>query len=220
MLTIHLPKAEVTTVTLSCNLTDDRSTRPPSMLSTMRIWAWIVEANPPNLSDLRDLALDGGHWMLTPPRTLTLVHAVQQPLIEPQFQHPGASKVLGQTKATFTDEIPISGKSTIKVDLEAKWQEPVDDLSSLPQPRTLDGSAHAFEIHIDDPKATVAALVGKHEFHDTRHRVVKYRAVATTRFKEYFPDTLTADPANITRRSDPVTLSILNSARPAAPKVL
>ena len=126
VLTIHLPKAEVTTVTLSCNLTDDTTTRPPLMLSTMKIWSWIVEANPPNLSALRDLALDGGHWMLTPPRTLTVMHAVQQPLIEPQFQHPEAAKALGQTNATFTDEIPISGKSTIKVDLEAKWQEPVE----------------------------------------------------------------------------------------------
>lgn len=30
-------------------------------------------------------AQEGGHWMLTPPRLLTLVHAVQQPLGEPSF---------------------------------------------------------------------------------------------------------------------------------------
>ncbi len=47
-----------------------------------------------------------------------------------------------------------------------------------------------------------------------------YSAVATTRFKEYFPDTLTANQANITRTSQPVTVSVLNSARPAAPAPL
>ena len=57
------------------------------MLSTMKIWSLIEAANPAQLADLRTLALNGGHWMLTPPRLLTLVHAVQQPLIEPQFQN-------------------------------------------------------------------------------------------------------------------------------------
>jgi hypothetical protein len=60
----------------------------------------------------------------------------------------------------------------------------------------------------------------KHEFHDTRHRNVTYTAVATTRFKEYFPDALTANPTNVTRTSQPVTISVLSSARPAAPKPL
>src|SRR5262249_3947516 len=43
---------------------------------------------------------------------------------------------------------------------------------------------------------------------------------ATTRFREYFPTTITSDLGKITRKSLPQTLSILNSARPAAPKVL
>ena len=30
-------------------------------------------------------SLEGGHWMLTPPRLLTLVHAVQQPIGRPAF---------------------------------------------------------------------------------------------------------------------------------------
>ncbi len=220
VLTVHLPKAEIATVALSCNLSDSPSTSPASMLSTMKIWSWITEASPPNLNELRKLAFDGGHWMLTPPRTLTLVHAVQQPLIEPQFQDPEVTKTLGQTSVRFTDEIPISGKSTIKVDIEAKWQEPIDDLSNQAQPIILNGKTHAFEVQLNDPAVTVTALTGNHEFHDTKHRVVEYRAVATTRFKEYFPDALTADPVNITRTSESVTLSVLNSARPAAPKVL
>ena len=47
-----------------------------------------------------------------------------------------------------------------------------------------------------------------------------YTAVATTRFMEYFPDSLRSDSANFTRTSQPVTVSVHNSARPAAPKPL
>ena len=33
------------------------TTHPPRMLSTMKIWSWIVEANPANLAELKQLAL-------------------------------------------------------------------------------------------------------------------------------------------------------------------
>jgi len=224
VLRVRLPKAEVAAVNMSCYLTDDDTTKPPDMLSTMQVWQWIVEQNPTNLEDLRQLALNGGHWMLTPPKTLTLVHAVQQPLIEPEFQNLTADKQPGETFASLTDAFPISGKSTIRVDIQGAWTEPVDDLSDSPQPVILDGSAQAFQVPIQATD-TVAVIdnvnvVNKHEFHDTKHRNVTYTAIATTRFKEYFPDTLTAEVDNITRTSQPVTLSILNSARPLAPKPL
>jgi hypothetical protein len=233
VLRVHLPKAEVVKVALSCFLTDDDTTQPPRMLSTMKIWSWIVEANPANLSDLQQLALDGGHWMLTPPRTLTLVHAVQQPLIEPQFQRLRVARNFGETFATLFDEMPINGKSTIKLDIEANWQEHVDDLSDKDQPQVLNGAAHAFQVPLsaEDTVATIGTRklifppetighVSKHEFHDTKHRTVTYTAVATTRFREYFPNAITSDPANITRRSQPVTISIPSSSRPPAPKPL
>ena len=226
VLRVELPKAEVVTVAMTSFLTDDPTSKPPSMLSTMKLWSLIEAANPPNLADLRTLALNGGHWMLTPPRLLTLVHAVQQPLLDPEFQNLQAGKVLGETFATLTDEFPIDGKSTIKIDIQASWQDPVDDLSDNPQPVILNGAVRAFEVpldatdtvcDIDDTQIASKHFSSKHEFHDTRHRNVTYTAVGTTRFKEYFPDALTADPANVTRTSQPVTLSVLNSARPAAP---
>jgi hypothetical protein len=229
VLRVQLPKADVVTVALSCYLTDDPTTKPPNMLSTMKVWAWMQEVKPSDLAQLYALALDGGHWMMTPPSLLTLVHAVQKPLLEPQFQNLQANKVVGKTYATLTDKFPISGKSTIKVDIQATWQEPVDDGSDDPQPKLVDGAARAFEVPFE-PKDTVAVIddtqiatkhfSSKHEFHDTKHRKVAYTAVATTRFKEYFPDALTADPNNVTRTSQPVTISVLNSSRPAAPKPL
>jgi hypothetical protein len=49
---------------------------------------------------------------------------------------------------------------------------------------------------------------------------VTYRALATTRFREYFPPEILADVDNIQRLGPEVELSVPNSARPAPPKVL
>ncbi len=161
--------------------------------------------------------------MITPPKLLTLVHAVQQPLIEPQFQHLTVTRLPGQTSATLTDEFPISGKSTIKVDIEAVWQEPFDDLSDTanPQPVIRNAAGHAIDLPLgsDDTVAAIddAHTNNHHEFHDTKHRNVTYTAVATTRFKEYFPAAITDNADNITRKSLPLTLSVPSSARPTAP---
>ena len=83
-----------------------------------------------------------------------------------------------------------------------------------------------------------ASNVIKQEFHDTHYRKIDYHIVATTRFAEYFPPEITSDQKNITRDSDAdtswrlhpeqkatpkapkSTFIVLNSARPAAPKVL
>jgi len=221
VLRVHLPKADVVTLALSCYVTDDATSHPPSMLSTLKLWALIDALKPGDLSELRQLALDGGHWMLTPPRFLTLVHAVQQPLLEPRFEHLTATRELGQTLANLTDEFPISGKSTTKLDVQGTWHEPVDNLSdtTTAQPVILDGAARAFEVPLDAGDV-VAVVDDVHEFHDTKHRMVEYTAVATTRFREYFPDALTAHVENVTRVSPPVSINILNSARPAAPKPL
>jgi hypothetical protein len=56
-----------------------------------------------------------------------------------------------------------------------------------------------------------------HEFGDTKHRWVFYKATATTRFRDYFAPELTADPANISQSSIERRVNVLSSARPAIP---
>jgi hypothetical protein len=104
--------------------------------------------------------------MLTPPRTLTLVHAVRQPPLDPQFQNLTSARSLGSTKARLQDDIPISGKSTIKVDINAAWNEMLDDGSDDVQPKTPSGEARAFELPVDRD-AIRLPIDGFHEFHDT-----------------------------------------------------
>ncbi|WMT73650.1 hypothetical protein [Bradyrhizobium sp. Ash2021] len=211
-LTVRIAKADEIAVVLSCYPTADA-------LAKLAIWGWILEAGPPNLAVLQQLADNGGHWMLTPPRVLTLVHAVQQPLIEPQFQDLAAARTLGGTKARLTDDIPLSGKSTIRLDINAIWVETIDDGGPGPQPKTPPAQTRAFETPVER-NAISQKIDGAHEFHDTKYRSVTYVATATSRFREYFADSLTRPASDFTRDSVPLTLDILNTARPAAPKVL
>jgi hypothetical protein len=71
------------------------------------------------------------------------------------------------------------------------------------------------------PKKGVVQLSHlRHEFGDTKHRHVRYRVVATTRFADCFPRSLTEDASRISRESEELRINILSTARPAAPKVL
>ncbi len=96
VLTIALPKASKHVIPLSAYLSN-------SDLQLMGIWAWlrefidqlspifpqvnVIEPGFPvdRLAHILQRTVEGGHWMLTPPRLLTLVHAVQQPLGHPAF---------------------------------------------------------------------------------------------------------------------------------------
>lgn len=252
-----------------------------------------VSLEPPKQQQIQlvsTAALKGILWLVTPYRKLTLVHAVQQPLITPDLRNLKARKALGNTYATLEGKFPISGKSTIKVDILAEWEEPIDPIGE-PTWRTLNGKAHVVELPVDytdteivmgapqepqriapqarvpagsvpispaaraklvplaeaslapqalgvpaaplaepekppirlSPRLLILNVLGpRHEFGDTKYRRVTYKAVATTRFREYFPfsdDDIASGKARITRESEPVTVDVLNSARPLPPRV-
>ena len=61
----------------------------------------------------------------------------------------------------------------------------------------------------------------RHEFNDTIYRRVYYKAVTTSRFKEYMPKAIRDDPkAPVFRESKEQYLDIPNAAKPAAPSIL
>ncbi len=62
-------------------------------------------------------------------------------------------------------------------------------------------------------------MAPRHRFNDTKHHVVSYTAVATSRYREYFPQDIDP-PLDFTRSSAPTTVDIPASARPAAPRPL
>ncbi|PEP92382.1 hypothetical protein CN582_24875 [Bacillus wiedmannii] len=189
LLTIYIPRAEVFKFKLSSYL-------DPKDLELMGIWGWLEEEDLQHttLTTLRNNALDGKMWMITPYREITLVHAVQQPLITPQFQKLTAEKDLNASFVTLKDTFMIDGKSTSKLEVVAEWKELKDkDFSKNTLGENLnsdnemnDWKSCAIDPITIDEKQTWITLNHQHSFPDTKHRVVKYKAIATSRFSEYF----------------------------------
>jgi hypothetical protein len=314
VLTVELPKGSTHVVPMSscCDAED---------LKTLGIWAWLREyvehvttstqgvesayfestAARDRLAHVLQLAAEGGHRMITPPRLLTLVSAVQQPI-----GHPAFSRLTAQLRLTPTEDDPVAttlrtepedtptastegavltgwrrldstdaflvgalglhGASTATIDLRAEWTDPDDDPASRPHgPGERSFSAAVDQIPLPDPRprrfwwndntlrepggaravghyvrehdliafAPAGSQLGnlpegevleedsapRHQFGDTKHHVVAYTAVATSRYKEYFPAEKDGKDLDFTRSSRPVVVDIPASARPVAPLV-
>jgi hypothetical protein len=219
VLEVQTPKATIARVRLSSVIDEDA-------LSALGIWRWIEEKKPlvsaQTKKRLQQLALQARHWMLTPSRELVLVHAVQQPLLVPDISNLAVSRQFGSTSATLRDEVEVHARSTVKLDLDATWTEPLDPLTQSKW-ETRPGSSHAFEVPVDypapieKPADNVAKINHAHELGDTKRRTLSYTVTATTRYREYFEDESLTFTRSRTRSEG---LTIPSSARPAAPSVL
>ncbi|MER7585220.1 hypothetical protein [Kitasatospora sp. NPDC097691] len=240
VLTVELPKGEEADVPLSCFFrTAD--------LELLGVWDWIRKelaaqtAEDPRSAVLENMgeqvlllaqrALEGGHWALTPARTLTLVHAVQQPLGTPVIRELMAERAIGATDARLRGAVQVHPTSTGRVDLVGRWEELPGAAAFPMRPRQAEDAAA--ELRLPHDTVPGAVLFGGqqvaiyspdtgvidfhplvHRFGDTKHRAVHYRAVATSRFSEHFvrqaqlallgtaPTVL--DPGGVSRRSETV----------------
>jgi len=196
--------------------------------------------------EILSTAEHGALSMLSPARMLLLVHAVQKPvaLKAASGNKPlGIRRYPDDPVAYFSGTFRIHAASTAKIDLLATWKEPPQAGES---PRTvtthvLEMPIHPEGMHTTSPAIAVydaqtlqfqappalpqpstpaerAEFPARHDFGDTKHRQVTYNLVATTRFKEYFPDRITGDPSAITLSIDLVE-NILSSAPPSAPEI-
>jgi len=173
-LTVELGKGDVVPVRLSSTITLDD-------LDKLGVWQWLKSGIA------ADVALLGQIWMLTPFRTLTLVHAVRQPLATPEFTALSPTRLIGQTFVKLTDTIKWSRKSTSHIDVFGNWTDPIDDGPHTPDPfaRTVDAFAFQVPPNRESTEDTLSFFI-QHEQHDTKHRSIEYRATATTKFGEYF----------------------------------
>jgi hypothetical protein len=162
VLTVCLQKGGVVTVPLSSYLL------PPD-LDVMGVWGWLrelfeaLETNAiqstsadsqvtpasADIAEVTRLVLEGGHEMITPARTLTLVHAVQQPLGEPVFiqlpvvHDPSAPIYASALRNAFTPitawrspeshiavllgGMQINAATSSKIEINARWLDVTDD---------------------------------------------------------------------------------------------
>ena len=189
-LTVYLPKGRTSVVPLTSYMT-------PDDLKLMGVWQWLREyvnllgANPgpaflqpgspvDRIAHVLQRAVEGGHWMLTPPYLLTLVHAVQQPIGRPEFtaaavhhERDGGSVPLqttpgrGHTDSTelaaitawrqpnandayLLGALKVHGASTARIDILSVWSDPVDDLSQTKWSR-VDRSAAVEDVPLPVP---------------------------------------------------------------------
>ncbi len=163
----------------------------------------------------------GNNEAVTPSRTITLVHAVATPAA-PSFSHGDGellTRTADSTDATVAEPIQLHWPSTTRIDLECEWTDVVDDLSKPVPDRNRKTSKHAGDQVIEPmpraPDAVTTVPVGfVQHLGDTRQRLVRYTAVATTRFAEHY-----GDGATKPSRSAPVSRIVPATVRPPAPLV-
>ena len=169
--------------------------------------------------------MNGRNPIVTPPRRILVIHAVKRPLAEPLWNLPAAAVVrrprdtglvLNPTFTEVADGAGLNTDTTGRLVVAAAWTEVEDagaEAASVKRPMAV-SHLHSQSIARGAPPA----MHVRHEFGDTKHRVVTYTLQATTRFREYFKESDPEADFRRTRQQAPVT--VLSSARPSAPVVL
>jgi hypothetical protein len=165
---------------------------------------------------VRAMANLGCGWMTNPYRSLVLVHATQQPVCAPVFLGLSVQRDLGDQHATLSSRLEMHGRSTGKFEIEAAWQEWVDDVDK-PGPELVDSHGQLGEVQLPENYINLFSLGptidlqqpdgggqkrargDRHEFGDTKFRLIQYTLRATTRFREYLPPALYAQRDQVTR---------------------
>ena len=204
VLTVTLAKADVFEPRLSSALES-------TDLIMMGVWAWIAAANSPVPSALLRAAQTGSHWMLTPWRQMSLIHAVRTPLADPDLPEGSFSAVkqhAGETFAVLQRQLIFHRKSTGLVDILAKWQMKIDTGPGGADPTVeTPFQGVAGSLTLDRAKADPVVpgeelFVIKHEFGDTKYRSVDYWPVATSAFVELYRESTSVTPTG----TDPVVV--------------
>jgi hypothetical protein len=176
-----------------------------NFVATLGLADWAGTAG--NAQFVRNMAHLGCGWMTTPYRSLVLVHATQRPVCLPAFLGLSVQRDLGDQHATLSSRLQMHGRSTGKFEIEAAWQEWVDDVDQ-PEPKLVDSRGQLGEVQLAEnfvnlfslgPTVDAQQPAGsgqkrargdRHEFGDTKFRLIQYTIRATTRFREYLPEAL------------------------------
>jgi len=119
ILTFYLPKGHRAKLRYSSIWNEDDL----NQLSGM----WKHLSKESNFNSIRAHLNQGKHWMTSPSREIELIHAIQQPFIEPELMDLAPERGYDDTPAWVKMKIKIHGQSTEKVDLEAIWKDLEDD---------------------------------------------------------------------------------------------
>lgn len=200
---VALGPAEELTLAVSSFLDAER-------VDLLGVAAWLPEGT----SDAHDIAT-GAHPMLTPPRTITLVHAVQRPRAVPSGVLRAEREENATTAQLKLDGLLLNRASTAQIDVHGAWTETEDLPGAPPAPR-------GYETHVGSLDVTLGPLDLDdlvHSFGDTRHRDVSYTVTAVSRFASDFEDRTAVEPDACLLSAKLAATNVPSSQRPPAPKV-
>ncbi|MGI4832327.1 MAG: hypothetical protein ACRYFK_02600 [Janthinobacterium lividum] len=164
-LTVALPPAEQLTLELSTFLRGDFLDH------------FAVKEQLPSESEATVLL--GRHPLVTPTHAVRLVHAVCRPC-QPPAGTLVATREPDQPFALLRPSpLAVHGKSTGKLEITAAWTEYSDEATS-----SIVAAPVQSVVVGPHEKALREAL--RHEFGDTRHRLVSYTLTAVSRFRQFF----------------------------------
>jgi hypothetical protein len=124
------------------------------------IWEMITDGHPANMAEIEKLARSGQHWMLSPTREFELVHAVQQPVEVPVIKALIPEREFDQTSAEINLRFTVHGKSTEKIELQARWTDPVDDgISVTIKEKAGRNNIPDIKIHYHDETITLGTVI-------------------------------------------------------------
>ncbi len=204
---------------------------PKGTMLTLKYSSTIAEPNLPLMARWNTLsaaargsakAIGNQHWMLTPYREVLFVHAVEKPLRPPQVTKLSVSRNLGENFVTLSGEITNHSQSTGRIELLAAWTETVDRLSETkPTLDTRSGRVFERDIAYDESPMKIPAPceTARHELGDTKHRMIKYHALATTRYREHFPELANKPELLSLAGAATAEIDIPNAARPDSPRL-
>jgi hypothetical protein len=164
-------------------------------------WRWFAETDGRTATDVatrRGEAVAGRIGQVTPPYEVRMIHAVRCPQEAPVFSLPEIERIPNDTTYELADPaIGIHPGSTASVHLEAEWSDFVDD-PTQPEPTRVAGRS-ILEQNDEDrlawwgdpPTAPIMPFRASVGLGDTRHHIVRFTPVATSRFATYFTQRVT-----------------------------
>lgn len=194
-LTVSLPKGQRALLTLSC---------APSDPKAIQLLRWASEELPGvdvggvnvNVLDWSEdllLALQGSP--VTPELILELVHAVEAPLVGDAF--PISAKAddrqLNETTANVTVEFAEALDTVGKIDVFAEWDDLSEDDDPAAHPRRIRAHVSSLlreQILLMGNETALeggrCAITFRHALGDTRHHMVRYQLVVSSRDQDAF----------------------------------
>ncbi|MFG2142786.1 hypothetical protein ACGFRG_01110 [Streptomyces sp. NPDC048696] len=178
------------------------------------LWLGINPADPATFQDI----VFGKNRLITPPRTVTMIHAVQRPLTDPSGQLTAQRTSGDHDTVLGTDGLALDIASTGRIDLHAEWTDHEDSPPAAPTPVKRTAHVGSYEVQHLPPREALPVI--RQEFGDTRHHHVSYTVTAVSRFEDCFGHALAADPDACLATGALADTDVPSSVRPPAPKLL